>query len=134
MTKFFKGFGSNESSIYKIIGFLFLLSIFFLPINGFPPYFKKYLGELGAEAGNYFLLPAVLLSLVYFFPKRKFTFPSHRSWILLFLFLILFAASLFMNFNSITESSFKGRGGLEKFVVQFLLLGFEIFSVFAIYN
>jgi len=112
--------------VNKILFLLIALSLFFLPINGLPN--RRLFGELSVEGAFYPMLIAIILYGLIVIQKGSINKPNLLSFQLLTLFFAWVLISGILNFHGILTNFTKGRSGIEKFVLQFILLLFGFFS------
>lgn len=115
----------NDNKINKILYLLLFISFIFLPIDNFP--FFGFAGEIGRRLGLY---PFVIIIpiLIYMIFKNKSFLLNKKNPILKFI-LIFYSwtfISILININNILENSFKGRTGIEKLILQILVITFMI--------
>jgi len=122
--------GKNLISFTRI---LILTSIFFLPLNGLY-YGRDYFGELYVEGSYYFLYVAVVLFMIAVYLERKVVVPKFNGFFVVVLLLIYFTFSGFINLHQITANFFKNRTGVEKILLQFMVLFFCTLCSFMFYN
>lgn len=107
------------------------MAIVLLPFNALP-YGRTILGEIGYEGAFYPLLAGLLWWTMRAATRSPISLPRHPSARILLLFVIWIFISALLNVPSIIEAVTKGRTGIEKFLLQSLLVGFMVASgVFA---
>lgn len=119
-------------SIYPLLARIVVIALLLLPFNDLP-YFPGVLGELSGEGAVYPLLLAALLFVPLFFVGRV-QRPKHISFSFLLGFIGWAAVSGLFNINIISENLTKGRGGVEKFTLQFALLIFVSLCSVLVYS
>ena len=112
--------------ISRVLFSLLGLSLFFLPLNGLP--YRRLLGELSVEGAVYPMLIAIIIYGLAVIQKAKIKIPHILSYQLLTLFLVWVLISGILNFHGILTNFTKGRSGVEKFSLQFVLLLFVFFT------
>ena len=123
----------NEYSSYKfniLLLALFLISIVLIPFDSLP-YMKSLLGELGVRGPVYAFIPIFIVIFIYFIYKRKIYFKWSVEKVLLALFILWTIISAVFNINSIINNSFKERSGIEKLILQIMVLGFMVAIMYA---
>ena len=118
----------NERSLLIFI----FLAIILLPFNDLP-YFKIF-GELSGEGAFYPLLIGILIWLVFILCGQKPTIPKDPVSLLLGIFFLWVLISGIANYDSITTDMTKGRSGIEKYILQVMVLAFCLGVVLFIYN
>jgi len=121
------------NQINKIVRFLFALAIILLPFNALP-YFRNILREIAYEGTFYPLFTLMVIFGIMFLQGEKIMLPKHISFKILILFLFWILLSSSVNFFSIASVETKGRTGVEKFLLQFMLVIFVIITSLLIYN
>jgi O-Antigen ligase len=117
----------------NLIWSLILIAIFFLPLNGLL-YNRNILGELYCEGSYYFIYIASALFLIFSFLKRKMLLPQSKSFVILVVFILGFVFSGLVNFSEIISNFMKGRTGIEKYGLQFMVLLFVSLTSLMFYN
>lgn len=106
----------------KKIKLLFLgLTVLLLPFNGLP-YFYNLLGELSNEGFIFPFAIGLFLLWIILCRDKKFHVSKASFYVLLISFVLWILLSGIMNFDTISINVFKGRSGIEKFSLQFLLI------------
>lgn len=119
--------------INEIYHYICLSIIFLLPFNGFP-YFKGIFRELSVEMSYYPLYILFILFVINYFKQRKIYLPKDKSFYILSLISLWFIISGIVNLNIILNNSFKGRTGIEKFILQYVVFLFTFSSSIIFYN
>jgi len=112
---------------------LLALAILLIPFNALP-YLHTVLGEMSNEGAFYPLAAAVLIWSLSYLKVLKIGVPQQRSFHLLLLFLIWVVVSACINIPEILVASTKGRSGLEKLSLQFVLFSFCILTALFVYH
>lgn len=120
----------NNYNLNKILLILFLIAIVLIPFDSLP-YMKSILGELGVRGPVYAFIPIFIIIFIYFIYKRRIYFNWNIEKVLLALFLLWTVISAALNINNIINSEFKGRGGLEKLILQVMVVGFMVAIMYA---
>lgn len=115
----------NNYGINKLLLVLFFIAIVLIPFDNLP-YMKSILGELGVRGPVYVFIPIIIIVLLYFILKRQIYFKLSAERILLGLFIIWTGISAIVNINNILANSFKERSGIEKFILQIMVIGFMV--------
>lgn len=109
------------------------LAIVLLPINDLP-YFEKIFGEMSGEGAFYPLLIGIFIWMIFILRGQKAAIPRDQVFLLLGMFFLWILVSGIANFSSITTDMTKGRTGIEKYILQFMVLAFCLGVVLFIYN
>jgi len=112
--------------VSRVLFPLIALSLFFLPLNGLPE--RRLLGEFSLEGAVYPMLIAVIIYGLAVIQKGRINKPNLLSYKLLMLFLAWVLISGILNSHGILTNFTKGRSGVEKFSLQFILLLFVFFT------
>ena len=112
--------------VSRVLFPLIALSLFFLTLNGLPN--RRLLGELSVEGAVYPMLLAIIIYGLAVIQKGRINKPNLLSYQLLTLFLVWVLISGILNFHGILANFTKGRSGVEKFSLQFVLLLFVFFT------
>jgi len=126
-------FSAWESYLDNGVTFLFFLSIILLPFNGLTklPYI---FGEFSVEGSFYPLLLAFFLMSIRVLVYQTIELPNNIGAKLLITFLIIIAISGIFNISDITSSSFSGRTGWNKLLLQALVVFFGFCVCFMVYD
>jgi hypothetical protein len=117
----------------RIMLAFFAIAIILLPFNALP-YFKSVFREMANEGAFYPLMLAVLVYVLRWMRGARTYVPTHYSFAILLSFIVWVSVSGVMNSLGILEASTKGRTGVEKFTLQFILLLFVFVSTILIYQ
>ena len=120
----------DNNRFNKTLLVLFLISIVLLPFDSLP-YMKKILGELGVRGPVYAFIPIFIVIFVYFIYKKKIYFQWNLEKVLLALFIVWTGISATININTIIYNQFKERSGLEKLILQIMVLAFMVLIMYA---
>lgn len=112
--------------VSQVLSSLIALSLFFLPLNGLS--YKRLLGELSVEGAAYPMLIAIIIYGLAVIQKGRIDTPNLLSYKLLMLFVVWVSISGILNSLGILMNFTKGRSGVEKFSLQFVLLLFLFFT------
>ena len=113
----------ENKKIIKIIEMLFITAIILIPFDNIP-YFDKVLGELSVKASVYPFL--IIISIIFFYTlkNRKFYLKNTMEVKILAVYCLWVCISIGINFSSILVNSFKGRSGIQKLILQLMVLAF----------
>ena len=113
----------ENKKIIKIIEMLFIIAIILIPFDNIP-YFDKVLGELSVKASVYPFL--IIISIIFFYTlkNRKFYLKNTMEVKILAVYCLWVCISIGINFSSILGNSFKGRSGIQKLILQLMVLAF----------
>ena len=111
----------NNKNFNKVLLVLFLISIVLIPFDSLP-YMKGVLGELGVRGPVYTFIPIFIVIFIYFIYKKKIYFKWNLEKVLLVIFITWTAISASININTIIHNEFKERNGLEKLILQIMVL------------
>ncbi|MEW8956832.1 O-antigen ligase family protein [Clostridium sp.] len=123
-------YGDRRNSLLKV---LLAIAIILTPFMNLP-YMKGLMGELGAQGSAYafiFIIICVFIDIV-FINKRIITIKNITVYFIAG-FLIWVVISSGVNFSNILSSTFKGRSGISKFILQIGVLGFCFLSAYCVY-
>lgn len=124
----------KKITLAQIISFVFFVGVFFIPFNSFEG--LSFAGEFKNEAPTYiFPIAFIFLGIQVLFTK-KFYIPFNnilfKIWLLVLLWLIIATA---LNYDQVSGYFFKGIGGKERFLRQFIALAISgIFFFLFYYN
>jgi O-antigen ligase len=127
--------GIDQSSISKREKgtLLVALAICLVPFNALP-YLQNVLGEMSNEGAFYPLAIAMIIWSLSAIKVFRIKVPLHRSFVLLSLFLVWIIFSAAVNSPEIAVASTKGRGGIEKLLVQLVLVFFCMLASLVVYR
>ena len=111
--------------------FIFL-AIILLPFNDLP-YFGIF-GEMSGEGAFYPLLVGIFIWTIFIFRGQKVIIPQDKVFLLLGIFFLWVLVSGAINFGSISENMTKGRTGIEKYLLQVIVLAFCLAVTLFLYN
>ena len=114
----------NKKVINLITG-LFIASIILIPFDNIP-YFDKLLGELSVKASVYPFLIIIPIILFYTVKNKKLYLKFTTEVKILAVYCFWVCVSIGINSSSILGNSFKGRSGIQKLILQLMVLGFLI--------
>lgn len=120
----------NNKNFNKVLLVLFLISIVLIPFDSLP-YMKGVLGELGVRGPVYTFIPIFIVIFIYFIYKKKIYFKWNLEKVLLVIFITWTAISASININTIIHNEFKERNGLEKLILQIMVLAFMVLIMYA---
>ena len=120
ITNEFKFF--NEK-VEKILKYLFAISIILIPFDNLP-YFKNILGELSFKGSVYPFILIIIIFIINSIMLKEIYINMKKQYYLIFIFIGWVFLSSFINFNSIITNNLKQRTGVEKFLLQGLVLIF----------
>lgn len=120
----------NNKNFNKVLLVLFLISIVLIPFDSLP-YMKGVLGELGVRGPVYTFIPIFIVIFIYFIYKKKIYFKWNLEKVLLVIFITWTAISASININTIIHNEFKERSGLEKLILQIMVLAFMVLIMYA---
>jgi len=121
------------STSNRILLLLISIATFFTPLNGLP--YIWFLGEFSYEAAFYPMVIAVaIFGILTIVKKDRIVAPRHKPYKLLTLFLFWVITSGILNFPAILMNFTKGRSGVEKFSLQFILLLFMFITSLITYT
>lgn len=120
----------NNKNFNKVLLVLFLISIVLIPFDSLP-YMKGVLGELGVRGPVYTFIPIFIVIFIYFIYKKKIYFKWNLEKVLLVIFITWTAISASININTIIHNEFKERNGLEKLILQIMVLSFMVLIMYA---
>ena len=126
ITKEFKFF--NEK-IEKILKYLFAISIILIPFDNLP-YFKNILGELSFKGSVYPFIVIIMIFIINSIMLREIYINIKKQYYWLFAFVGWIFLSGFINLNSIITNNLKQRTGVEKFLLQVLVLIFMLMVMY----
>ena len=120
---------SHEASfsLKKIGASFFILGVFCMPFDCLEK-MPHWFGEFSAEGAFYPLAIAVVIAGINIVWKRQILVPNHISFYFFALFLFWVLISGVVNYHAISESFTKGRSGLNKYLLQYVVLLF-VFSL-----
>lgn len=113
----------ENKGIINLITALFIASIILIPFDNIP-YFDNLLGELSVKANVYPFLIIIPIVFFYTIKNRRIYLKNTMEIKMLVVYCFWICVSVGMNFNSILENSFKGRAGIQKLILQFMVLVF----------
>ncbi len=124
----------KKITLWHIISFVFFIGIFFIPFNSFTG--LSFLGEFKNEAPAYILPIAFVFLAIQVLFTKKFYIPFNnllfKLWLLVLLWMVVATA---INYDQVSHYYFKGIGGRERFLRQFIaLLISGIFFFLLYYN
>lgn len=119
----------NNYNFNKALLVLFLISIILIPFDSLP-YMKSVLGELGVRGPVYTFIPIFIVSFIYFIYKKKIYFKCSLEKILLTIFILWTAISAILNITTIIDNQFKERSGIEKLILQIMVLAFMVLIMY----
>lgn len=120
----------NNYNFNRLLLVLFLIAVVLIPFDSLP-YMKSILGELGVRGAVYAFIPTFIVIFIYFIYKRQVYFKWSIEKVLLALFILWTVISAIFNMNTIINNEFKERGGLEKLILQIMVIGFMIAIMYA---
>lgn len=109
------------------------LAIVLLPFNAMP-YFRETLGEMAYEGAFYPLAAGIVLWAGILLAGARVELPSHYSARLLLVFVAWVFVSALINAPGVIAAATKGRTGMEKFLLQALVVLFTAASSVLLYN
>jgi O-antigen ligase len=112
---------------------LVALAICLVPFNALP-YLQNVLGEMSNEGAFYPLAIAMIIWSLGAIRVFKIKVPLHRSFVLLSLFFVWIIFSAAVNSPEIAVASTKGRGGIEKLLLQIVLVFFCMLATLVVYR
>lgn len=116
----------------KVFKFLFILCILGLPFNALP-YFRGIFGEMSNEAAFYPLFIGVVLLIFKMIVNNKIELIINHNCRIIYCFLGGILISALFNLNVIGNSYYKGRTGIERFLLSLFIIVFCILSLNFIY-
>lgn len=119
----------KNEKVNNILVTLFLLSIILIPFDNIP-YLSSILGELGVRAPVYIFIPITIIVIIYFLLNKKIYINLTVEKKVLCIFLGWTVISSLININTIMESSFKERSGINKLLLQIMVLGFMVLIMY----
>ena len=120
----------NNEKISKILEILLVVAIFLIPFDNLP-YAKNILGELSYRGAVYPFIIIILINFGYTIKNKEIYLPKGKEWKFIFVFLVITVISCLFNAQSILNNSFKGRSGINKLILQFMVI---IFMVLVLYT
>ena len=123
----------KNEKINKFLYVLIFASFILLPIDNFP-YFQ-FAGEIGRRLSLYPFIIAIPIIIVLSFINRKTLIKELNNTIfkIIGIFYIWTIVSIILNFSNILHNIFKGRTGIEKLVLQLLVLTFMLLLFYSVY-
>lgn len=112
---------------------MFAVAIILLPFNALP-YFKFAFREMANEGAFFPILLMSAVCVINLTNGKKLHVPSHSSVFVLAIFIGWVVISGLANFLEISQAFTKGRSGIEKFIFQYLLLGFVVFTSLLVFQ
>lgn len=123
--EFHKEVQIDNIRVIKLIGILFITAIILLPVDNLP-YFSGVLGELGAKAAVYPFIVIVAIIGLYTIKNKSLCFNDTNEEKLLIAFLCWIIFSVILNLNNIINSNFKDRSGINKVILQLMVVLFLV--------
>lgn len=124
--KFIKKIYIKSEKIVYILNLLFIASIILIPVDNLP-YMSRVMGELGSRGSLYPFIAIVPIIIVCSIKNHEIYFNRTREIDLLAIFVGWILVSSVVNINHILTNSFKGRSGVNKITVQFMVIAFILF-------
>ncbi|MBB6713517.1 glycosyltransferase [Clostridium gasigenes] len=116
---------AEDEKVKDILKKLFILSIILIPVDNLP-YMSNIMGELGNRGAVYPFILIILIIFVLLIKRKEIYFNRSRETDLLTIFFIWILISSIINMNDIFTNSFKGRSGINKLLLQFMVIGFMV--------
>lgn len=122
----------NNEKINKLLYYLLFVGFLLLPIDNFP-YFS-FAGEIGRRLGLYpfiIIIPTTLMLII--MNKNIFIDINNFFVKIVGAFYVWTIISILLNLNTILGSVFKGRTGIEKLLLQILVLTFMVLVSYSVF-
>lgn len=113
----------DDNKFIKLITVLFVASIIIIPFDNIP-YFDNLLGELSVKASVYPFLIIIPIIFLYTMKSKKLYLKNTMEVKMLAIYFLWVCISIGINFSSILNNSFKGRSGIQKLILQLMVLAF----------
>ena len=121
-----------NNNMNKILYYLLFASFVLLPIDNFP--FFSFAGEIGKRLGLYPFIIIIPIILTLILIKKEFLL--NKDDVIAKIILVFYSwvwISIVINFNTILDNVFKGRTGIEKLVLQVLVLTFMVVLFYCVF-
>lgn len=113
----------ENKKIINLVTGLFIASIILIPFDNIPC-FDKLLGELSVKASVYPFLIIIPIIFFYTIKDRKLYLENTMEVKMLIVYCFWVCVSIAINFSSILGNSFKERSGIQKLILQLMVLVF----------
>lgn len=114
----------NQKSV-EFLKVLLIVSIILIPVDNLP-YLSNLLGELSVRGTVYPFILIILLIAYYSFKEKEIYFVKDIEIKFLLLFLAWVFLCTLINIPGVLDNHFKGRSGISKVVLQFMVIGFVV--------
>ncbi|MGL4656427.1 MAG: O-antigen ligase family protein [Sarcina sp.] len=121
--------GINKS-IEKILIYLFIAAIILIPFDNLP-YLKSLLGELSFKASVYPFIAIIIIIAINTIVKKELYVSKKKEYYLLYCFIGWIVISNIVNGSNIINNVLKGRTGVEKLILQFMVISFMFLVLYS---